>query len=79
MAISEAPVRSAPRPRTVTIEAGPLVGRLIDCQILAGYAADAMAAAVCPETAAPVSVAREALTKLQAILRLEAGRLEGLT
>lgn len=71
--------RSSPTARTVTVEAHALVGRLIDCQILADYAASAMGAAACPENAGAVSVAREALTKLKAILRVETGRLDGLS
>lgn len=64
--------------RTVTVETHSLVGRLMDAQILAGYADQAMAAAGCPCSAAPVSVARQAIGKLQALLRAEAGRLEGI-
>lgn len=69
---------AAVRPRTVTVEAHALVGSLMDAQILAGYADQAMAAASCPCSAAPVSVAREAIGKLRSLLRAEAGRLEGI-
>lgn len=75
MSLSPAPIR---RRRPVMVEAHALVGRLIDCQILAGFAADAMAMANCPENAAAVSLAREALSKVQTILQSEAGRLDGL-
>lgn len=64
--------------RTVTVETHAMVGRLMDAQILAGYAEQAMQAACCPCSAAPVSVARSALGKLQALLRAETGRLEGI-
>lgn len=78
MAVATAPVRVAVRPKTVTLETHALVGRLMDCQILATYADQAMAAASCPENVGPVSVAREAIGKLLTLLRLETGRLDGL-
>lgn len=74
MAIVE---RAANRPHTVLVETHALVGRLMDCQILAGYADQAMAMAACPENMGPVSVAREAIGKLTAILMSESGRLDG--
>jgi hypothetical protein len=73
-----APAATLRRPQTVIVETHVLVGRLMDCQILAGYADQAMAAAACPCSAAPVSVARSAIGKLMAILRAETGRLEGI-
>lgn len=51
-------------------------GRLIDCQILAGYAEQAIQHANCPENAAPVSVASEAIGKLRSILRTLSGQFE---
>jgi hypothetical protein len=71
-------MHAPPARRPALVEKHALVGRLIDCQILAGFAADAMAMATCPENTAAVSLARDALTKLQAILRSEAGRLDRL-
>lgn len=65
--------------RPAVTETHTIVGRLIDCQILASYAADAISAANCPENSGPVSVAHEALDKLRAILRAETGRLEAGT
>lgn len=70
----DTPVRA---PATVTVARHELVGRLMDCQILARYADQAMMQAACPENAAPVSVARDALGRLLTILRSEAGRLDG--
>lgn len=69
--------RPASRPHLVTVETHVLVGRLMDCQILAGYADQAMAAACCPENTGPVSVARDAIAKLLTLLRNETGRLDG--
>jgi hypothetical protein len=53
-----------------------VVGTLIDCQILVGYAEQAMRSASCPENAAPVSVALDTLDVLRTKLRTVAGRLE---
>lgn len=53
-----------------------VVGTLIDCQILLGYAEQAMRSASCPENAGPVDVALESLGLLRTKLRTVAGRLE---
>jgi hypothetical protein len=53
-----------------------VVGTLIDCQILLGYAEQAMRQASCPENAAPVSVALDAIGVLRGKLRTVAGQLE---
>lgn len=73
-----APRRSSPTAHVVTVERHAIVGRLIDWQILAGYAFDAIGAAHCPENSAAVDVARQALAQLQDSLRAETGRLEGM-
>lgn len=65
------------RPQTVTLEKSDLVGRLMDCQILAQYAEQAIRQATCPHDAAPVSVALDAIGKCLAKLRTETGRLDG--
>lgn len=77
MAAVSPPHRASPTARTVTLETHSLVGRLMDCQILAGYADQAIAMASCPENVGPVSVAREAIGKLIELLRAETGRLDG--
>jgi hypothetical protein len=68
----------AARPgRTASVQRrSDVVGSLIDCQILVGYAEQAMRSASCPENAAPVSVALSALGKLRTALRSVAGGLE---
>lgn len=70
--------RSSPTARTVTVETHALVGRLMDCQILAEYAEQSIAAVTCPCSAAPASVARQAIGKLRTLLRAETGRLDGV-